>query len=37
MGQARRSIGSKIIENFKKFSATNEECKRLEKFGPHLD
>ena len=24
-------------ENVKKFSATNEECKRLEKYGPHLD
>ena len=37
MGQARRSIGSKIYRELQKFSATNEECKRLEKFGPHLD
>ena len=31
------ALAAKFIENFKKFSATNEECKRLEKFGPHLD
>ena len=31
------ALVAKFIENFKKFSATNEECKRLEKFGPHLD
>lgn len=32
-----KALAAKFIENFKKFSATNEECKRLEKFGPHLD
>ena len=32
-----KALAAKFIENFKKFSATNEECKRLEKYGPHLD
>lgn len=32
-----KTLAAKFIENFKKFSATNEECKRLEKYGPHLN
>ena len=31
-----RALAEKFIQNFKKFSDTNEECKRLEQFGPHL-
>lgn len=31
-----RALAEQFINNFKKFSVTNEECKRLEKFGPRL-
>ena len=31
-----KELAKQFIENFKKFSATNDECKRLEKSGPQL-
>lgn len=31
-----RSLAKKFIENFRKFAATNDRCKEIEKSGPHL-
>lgn len=31
-----RALAKQFIENFKKFSKTNEECRRLEAYGPQL-
>ncbi|WP_289170643.1 phosphoadenosine phosphosulfate reductase family protein [uncultured Parasutterella sp.] len=36
MDKRARALAKQFIENFKKFSKTNEECRRLEAYGPQL-